>query len=311
MKRSMTLLLALLLTPPTLALAAPRVVVSITPIHGLVAAVMAGAGTPELLVDGGNSPHGYSLRPSQAQSLARADLVVWVGHELETFLLKPLTAAGRKGRALELMDAPGMRLLPVREGGAWDGHDHDHGEPDHGHGHDHGEQEMDPHLWLHPANARVIVRAAAAELAALDPANAALYAANREKTLARIDALEARLRDRLAPVTAVPYIVFHDAFQYYEQAFGTRAVGSITFDPERKPGAKRVAEIRQKVLSLQVRAVFAEPQFEPKLVDTLVAGTPARVGILDEVGADIPAGPEAWFVLMERLGQALETGLRP
>lgn len=301
-----------LLLLATDALAAPRVVVTIKPIHSLVAGVMQGVGTPELLLQGASSPHGYSLRPSDVRSLSQADLIVWVGRDLETFMLKSLAAHGKRARVLSLLETPGMQLLPARTGGAWESDDlHHHG---HGGGHHHhakadDDEVMDAHLWLSPANAATIVRQVAAVLAELHPQGAATYRANEQRLLRRIQQLDKELATRLKPVRGVPYLVFHDAYQYFEQAFELNAIGSITVDPERRPGARRLREIRNKVRAMGAAAVFAEPQFEPRLVATVVEGSKARVGLLDPLGADLPPGEEAWFQLMRQMAENLRDTL--
>ena len=293
---------ALAATP---ALAAPRVVASIQPVHALVAGVMQGVAEPRLLVPAGRSPHGYQLRPSEAEALRDADLVVWVGEALETFLVEPVEALAGSGKVLELMDAPGMALLDSREGGAWDAHeDHDGhaGGHDHGHGHD----AFDPHIWLSAANARAIVGAAATALAEADPPNAAAYAANAARLDTQIDGLETELAAQLAPVRAKPFIVLHDAFQYFDRAFDLAGVGSITVNPDRPPSAKRLRELRQKIAAGDAVCVFAEPQTSDRLVASIVEGTGARTGMLDAEGsAGLPPGAEGYFALMRRNARAL------
>jgi zinc transport system substrate-binding protein len=267
---------------------------------------MEGAGSPELILSGASSPHTYSLRPSEARLLEDADVVFWVGDALETFLEKPLEALGSRSRIVTLLEAPGVAVLPARRGGAWD-EEGQHGgigeaAPDDG--------SADGHLWLDPANAKAIARAAADVLGQVDPANRGRYAANAAGLDARIDALDAELAAGLAPVRGVPYVVFHDAYQYFERHYTLRVVGSIAVSPERSPGARRVREIREKVRGLGARCVFGEPQFPPALLATLTEGTEARTGVLDPLGADIPAGPDAWFALMRSLGGALAACLR-
>ena len=313
--------LALLLacaTPGAAAEATPKVVASIHPVHSLVAGVMEGVGTPSLLVSPGASPHAYQMRPSEAKALAGADLVVWVGEELEAFLAKPVASLGGRARVLELMEAPGVELLPTREGGAWDEHEHhadeDHGsrkEPEHhdkehaaeGH-HEHGER--DAHIWLSPANSRAIVRAVETALAGADPARAARYAANAEAVTARLTALEGEMAAQLAPVRERPYVVFHDAYHYLEHAFGLNAAGSITVSPERQPSAERLAELRERIRREGAACVFGEPQVTTKLVATVVEGTKAGVGELDAEGSGrIAPGPDAYFTLMRQNAKAL------
>lgn len=298
--------------------AGPKVVASIQPVHSLVAGVMEGVGSPSLLVAAGASPHAYQMRPSEAKALAGADLVVWVGEELEAFLAKPVASLGARARVLELMAAPGVELLPTREGGSWEEHDHhedahhdSQNEPEHhdeAHAEDHhGEHgEHDAHIWLSPANARAIVRAAAAGLAEVDPARASRYAANAGTVTARLDALEGEMRAVLEPVRGRPYVVFHDAYHYLEHAFGLNAVGSITVSPERQPSAARLAELRARIRGEGAACVFGEPQVATKLVATVVEGTKAGVGELDAEGSTRMApGPDAYFTLMRQNAKAL------
>jgi zinc transport system substrate-binding protein len=299
------LALAYLLLPASLpqglaAAETPAVVASIQPIHSLAAAVMAGVAEPHLLVRGGASPHGYQLKPSDATALNHADLVFWVGPELETFLAKPLQSLGERARAVELLAADGVELLPNREGHSWERHEHDHDAP----GQEEGDH--DAHIWLSPANARAIVRAMAAALAAADPEHAATYEANRARVTHKLEALENELQAQLTPVRTKPYIVFHDAYQYFEHAFGLAAVGSITVTPDRPPSAARLTALREKIAHEGAVCVFAEPQMPSALVATLVEGSPAAVGELDAEGSTaILPGPEAYFQLMRRNARAL------
>jgi zinc transport system substrate-binding protein len=288
---------------PSLAIAAaPDVVVSIKPIHSLVAGVMAGVGEPQLIVSGGSSPHVYSLRPSDARKIEGAQLVFWVGPILEGFLEKPLTSLAGKAEIVELDYAPGVALLPARHGGDWEADDDEHA-------HAASAAEQDGHLWLDPENAKAIVRLAEAKIAALDPANAPRYASNAAALAQRLDALDARLRQRLAPVRGRPFVVFHDAYQYLERRYGLKAIGSITVSPEHLPGAQRIQAIHAKVAALGAACVFSEPQFEPRLVGTVIEGTHARTGVLDPEGASLHAGPELYFTLVDDLADALVTCL--
>jgi len=287
----------------------PRVVVSIKPIHSLVAGVMAGVGEPALLVSGSGSPHGYTLRPSEARLLSEAQLIVWVGPRLEGFMEKPLATLGTGARQLELTRALASRLLPVREGGGWDDHPHEGGAgvPSHEH---QGSEEANPHLWLDPLLAREIVTRVAAELSALDPVHTRRYQDNAAQLRERLEALNARLQEKLAPVRDVPYVVFHDAYPYFERAYHLNAVGSVTLSAERKPGARRIVEIRDKIRRLKARCVFSEPQFEPRLVATIIEGTGARTGTLDPLGAELPSGPDCYFLLMNALADHFLRGLQ-
>jgi len=319
------LLFGMLLFSPLFAFSAwaagPQVVVSIKPIHSLVTGVMQGVAEPQLLIKGGGSPHGYVLRPSEARALSKADLIVWVGPSLESFLEKPLATLAQEAQKIELMALLEGQLLPVRQGGVWEGHGHEQGEAmhdehkdEHGHGetehHEDHDVERNPHLWLSPVLAADVVSEVANLLIELDPRNKVAYETNAAQLRQRLAKLNQDLAEKLAPVADVPYVVFHDAYQYFESGYQLNAVGSITIDPERKPGVKRLLEMREKINSLNARCVFSEPQFEPKLVATIIEGTGARTGELDPIGAELEAGPEQYFQLMNQLVDDLLEGLR-
>ena len=340
----------------------PAAVASIKPIHSLLSGVMGGAGEPTLLVRGGASPHTWTLRPSDAHALEHADLVVWVGDELESFLVQPIEALTGDAYVLELSRAEGITLLRMREGGAWDEHGHDdegeghddheddhaesneddhdddhamgkeddhedehaddheddhaeakadaHGdEGDHAHvheedGHEHGHGEYNMHLWLDPVNAAVIVGAMADALARLDPERESVYRENESALKSRLHALDDELKEAFAPVQDRGFVVFHDAWQYLDTHYGLRAVGSVTVSPDQAPGAARLSEIREKVSKAEATCVFAEPQFEPRLVRTLVEGTGAATGTLDPLGAALEDGPDLYFDLMRENARA-------
>lgn len=305
------------------------VVASIKPVHSLVAAVMEGVGEPELLVKGAASPHAYALRPSEARALEQAKVVFWVGEGLETFLAGPLETLGGNARVVKLVDAHDLVELDFREGGPFEAHDHgeheghahDHDDDEAGHdggdghaheghgheGHDHG--AIDMHLWLDPSNAKAFVHEIEEALSAADPDNAGTYEANADAFNEKLDALIAETDAALAPVRGNGFIVFHDAYQYFENRFGIQAAGSITVSPEAIPGAQRLTEIRAKVAELGATCIFAEPQFEPRLVSVAAEGTQARTGMLDPLGADLEDGPELYFELIRNLTTSLTTCL--
>ena len=292
---------------------APKVVVSIKPIHSLVAAVMQGVGTPDLIVDGAASPHTYALKPSNARSLEQAQVVFWVGPGMEAFLQKPLASLGSNASVVELDHAPGITKLKFREGGAFEPHD-DGDEPaageDHEHDHDdHDHGEFDTHLWLDPHNAKAMVAEITTSLVAADPANALTYEANQKALNDKLDALDTEIASTLAPVKDKPFIVFHDAYQYFEHRYGVRVSGSITVSPETIPGAQRVSEIHSKVTDLGATCVFSEPQFEPKLVNVVLEGTSAKSGVLDPEAATLPQGPDLYFDLMRGIANSLKACL--
>lgn len=307
------------------------VVASIKPVHSLVAAVMEGVGEPELLVKGAASPHAYALRPSEARALEQAKVVFWVGEGMETFLAGPLETLGGNARVVELVKAHDLVELDFREGGPFEAHDHgdheghDHAHDDdddeadhdggdnhahegHGHeGHDHG--AIDMHLWLDPSNAKAFVHEIEEALSAADPDNAATYKTNADALNEKLDALIAETDAALAPVRGRGFVVFHDAYQYFENRFDIQAAGSITVSPEAIPGAQRLTDIRAKVAELGATCIFTEPQFEPRLISVVAEGTQARTGVLDPLGADLEDGPELYFELIRNLTTSLTTCL--
>jgi zinc transport system substrate-binding protein len=305
---SLATMATLLLTGTTMA--APAVVASTKPVHSLVSAVMGDTGTPTLLVKGAASPHTYSLRPSDAAALESADVVFWTGHGMELFLGEALETLSTKATVVELAETPGIELLPTREGGAFEAHahgdeDHDH---DHAHeeeGHDHAEGEGDMHFWLDTENAKLMVTEIAEVLSTADPDNAAIYAANAEAEQARLDALEAELAATLGPVVGKPFLVFHDAYQYFESRFDLDVAGTVTVSPEAMPGAARIDELRAKVAELGATCVFAEPNFEPAIVGTIVEGTAAKAGVLDPEGASLTEGPDLYHQLLRGIATGL------
>jgi zinc transport system substrate-binding protein len=305
------------------------VVVSIKPVHSLVAGVMQGVGEPGLLVKGTGSEHSYSLRPSEARALQQAEVVFWVGETMETFLIKPLRALASEATVVELWETPGLTLLATREGGMWETHEHEgedveeheegahadeqgegpqveahdgedaHAEADRAHG------ETDMHVWLDPENAKVLAGAIATVLSDADPDNASIYQANAARLRQRLDDLDRALEHKLATIADRPYVVFHDAYRYFEHRYGVKAVGAIAINPTLRPSAQRLDEIHGRLQELDAACVFAEPQFEPALVDTVIEGTSARKGVLDPLGAALDAGPDQYFQLMNSLAASL------
>ena len=337
----MALAIVLCVQPALSASAAPRVVVSIKPLHSLVAGVMKGVGEPYLLMKGAASPHTFSLKPSDARELERARVIFWVGDILSPGLERPLEVLPKKAEVIALAEVKGLgvRKLKLREGGLWEGHEiRHHGDEnreearkeamgdhhmdknkDEKH-HDeekrkedkHGpvtHEHFDSHIWLDPLSARKWVSAIVHELEEVDPGNGKKYEANAKNLKARLYDLHTELDRILDPVRNAPYIVFHDAYQYLEKRYGLNAIGSIAVSPEKKPGTARLVEIRKKIRGLKSICVFTEPQFQPKLVQTVIRGTAARIGVLDPLGASVPAGEDAYFTLMRAMAKSLKTCL--
>lgn len=325
--RSLLLASAFLAGATNISLAAERegVVVSIKPLHSIVSAVMQGVGEPKLIVQGAGSEHVYSLKPSDAEAIEHAKVIFWAGPSMETFLDKPIDTLGEGAKVVALGDADGLTRLKFREGGPFEAHDHGHEGHDHahddkkhdhaaeaseaGHDHDHGHGEYDLHFWLDPQNGKILAADIAKTLGASDPEHAAQYEKNARDYGEKIDALTREIASELEPVKDKPFIVFHDAYQYFENRFGVKAAGSITVSPEKAPGAARIKEIHDKIKSLGATCVFSEPQFEPKLVKTVIDGTEARTGILDPLGAELKDGPDLYPLLIRNLADSLKTCL--
>lgn len=301
----------LLLLSPSLALADLKVVVTSNPIHALVSSVMAGIGSPDLLVDGPASPHTYSLKPSDARKVHSADVLFRVSRQLEPFTGKLVTSLPKTVRVVSLAETPGLTLLERREGGAFEEHaEHgggtDHRHEDHGHEHDDTEAH-DPHVWLDPDNAKAMVHHIADVLAELAPDKAPVLKANAEATIASINALSDELAREMAPLSGKPFIVYHDAYQYFEKRYGLTAVGTVTVSPDLPPSGKRLQELRRKIATSGALCVFAEPYFDPRVIDVVVESTPARSGTLDPEGTKLTSGPDLYFRLMRALATNLKT----
>ncbi len=382
---------ALTLAASGAASAAPEVVATIKPIHGLAAAVMAGVGEPRLLIDGAQSPHGLTLKPSQARDLENADVVLWIGPELETSLARAIENLADSAVVLELIEAEGVTALPYRvavgddhhdeaaEGHGHhddhkddhkddhaeshdghdhhdghgdghehadgheshgdehehaDGHEHDHADGHEGHGdehehadgheghehadsHEHGHHghdhagSLDGHIWLDPDNAAAMMTAIAEALAEADPDNAARYQANADAAIAELGPLSEEVDRLLASAREQSFVVFHDAYQYFEQHFGLEPAVAIAINPEIAPGAATIAAIREQVLDADVACVFSEPQFPSGLTATLTEGTVVASAELDPLGASLEAGPGFYGALLRQMAATMRTCLSP
>ncbi len=272
---------------------APRVLASIAPLAGIAAAVMEGVGTPAVLVKGNASPHTYQLSPSDAAALSQAQLVVWVGAGLENFLERPLATLADKAEILELLKTDGLETLSTRAGGLWEE------EADEHHEHEHG--ATDPHLWLAPNNAAKIAALIGEKLAALDSEHADTYRTNVRRFTERLLLLDRDLTTRLAPAKTRPFIVFHDAYQYFEHHYGLTGAGAMTLAPEEHPSAARVAVLRTRIEEGKIACVYAEPQFSPALIATLTEGTKAGTGTLNPDASDLPVNAALYPAYLSRL----------
>ena len=325
-----------LLTFISFAKAETKVVASIKPIHSLISYVMDGVGTPGLLVDGSSSPHTFQLKPSHATMLQEADIVFWIGEDLESFLETPLESIAKEAKQVTLMESEDIEMLKFREKNVFDDHD-DHGDEhddhdehgdehdeheeheehgdehdehedehdDHAHhdGHNHG--EFDIHFWLDPEIAKTIVQIAAKEISEIDPANASKYEANAAKALNELNQLINDTRGKINKDAT--YVVFHDAFQYFEQRFGIEVIGALTVNPEILPGAKQLAEIREVIEHEAVNCLFSEPQFNPTIAETIASDTGVKAAVLDPLGAELEPGKDLYFDLISDMASSFES----
>ena len=295
----------------------PQVAVDIAPVHSLVARVMDGIGKPDLIIQPGASPHEYSLRPSEASALQAADLVFWIGPDLTPWLTDTIGTLASDAVVTELMEADGTIELEFREGALFEAHDHgddddhddhgdddDHDEAESGHeGHDHGAH--DPHAWLSPKNAMNWLNVIAGQLSAVDPDNAGAYFANAAAGRTEIKTLIGEVTATLDPVRGGQFIVFHDAYQYFEMDFDFPASGAISISDASDPSPARIAKIQARIAEQGIDCVLAEPQFNPGLVATVLDGTDAQTGILDPLGSDLELGPAFYPQLIRNLSNVL------
>ena len=294
-----------------------KVVASIKPIHSLASSLMDGVGKPDLIVDGYASPHGFAMKPSHAKMLQEADIIFWVGEDLENFLVKPLSSIAKKAEKIELMDIKGLEILKFRERNIFDDHDHDeHGHDDHGkkeddhddHGHDdhdgHAHGEFDPHIWLDPVNAKVILKEMAEHLIENDEKNSEIYKKNLAKALKDIDKLIKDTKSELSK--SVASIVFHDAYQYFEERFNVNILGAFTVNTDVMPGAEQLAEIREIIEHDKVACVFSEPQFNPDIIKAVAKDMDIKTGVVDPLGATLNPGKDLYFDLIRNMSASFK-----
>ncbi len=309
-----------------------KVVTSIKPIHSLVSYIMEGVSSPNLIVNGYNSPHGFSLKPSHAKMLQEADIVIYVGEGLEEFLEKPLESLAQNAVKFELLKQSGMKKLKFRERNIFEGHDdhddhghgkkkkddhddhddHDHDKKakkedhdDHGHDdHGHGHGEFDPHIWLDPMNAKIIIKKVTNQLSKLDKDNSSTYKSNSKKALKEIDNLIKQVKSDINKDAKV--VVFHDAYQYFEKRFDVNIIGALTVNTDVLPGAEQLAEIREVIEHEKVTCVLSEPQFNPDIVKTIANDTNINMGVLDPLGAKLDKGKTLYFNLISNISSSLK-----
>ena len=314
----------------------PKVAVDIAPVHSLVSRVMEGVGTPKLVIPAGASPHGYSLRPSEAKALQDADMVIWMGEDLAPWMEKSVETLSKDAEVITLLEESETKLLDFREGALFEEHDHgdhddhddhdkdhddhddhdkDHDDHDHDKDHDdhdghddhdeHAHGEHDPHAWLSVENAQTWLNLVAGKLSAADPENAGVYFANAAEARAEIDALVKEVNSILGPVRGRNFVVFHDAYQYFETSFDFPAAGAISLGDASDPSAARIAEIQGRVRNEGINCVLSEPQYNPNLVETVLSGTDAKMGIIDPLGSNLEPGPKLYGDLIRNMAKAL------
>ena len=304
-----------------------KVVASIKPIHSLASYLMDGINKPDLIVDGYSSPHGFALKPSHAKMLQEADIIFWIGEDLENFLEKPLKSIAKKAEKIELMEIKGLKKLKFRERNIFDGHDdHGHkedkhkedGHDDHGHdedghkedGHDdhghegHAHGEYDPHIWLDPENAKIILNEMVEHLVENDEKNASTYKSNLDKALKDIDKLLKNVKSELNK--DFKSIVFHDAYQYFEKRFKVNVLGAFTVNTDVLPGAEQLSEIREIIEHDKVSCLFSEPQFNPYIINAVAKDMNIKTGVLDPLGASLNPGKDLYFDLIKNMSKSFK-----
>ena len=278
-----------------------EIVVSIKPLHSLVSAVTEGSNSVSLVIDGSMTPHNFALKPSHAKLLNNAKVFFYIDDEFESALKKTVRGLPKSVKVIRVSKIKKLRLLSTRADDNWeeDGHDH----------HDHGHSSTDLHIWLDPNNAIAIVKSITQELSAIYPENINIYKKNAKNIIKKIKTTDLLIKSMLEPIRNKPYVVFHDAYQYFEKSYSLNSVGSILVDPELPASPKRIIKIRSKIKSLNAHCVFKEPQFRAKIVKTVIDGTTTKIGILDPLGADIKSGPGMYTNLLKNIAENLNACL--
>ena len=280
-----------------------NVVASIKPIHSLVASVMDGVGEPSLIVDGSASPHTFQLKPSHAKLLQNADIIFWIDKDLENFLVKPLSSIAKKSKKISLMEINSIKKLKFREKNIFvEKHDDHKGHKEHddhkGHK-EHAHGEFDIHIWLDPENAKTMSMEIAKELSKIDPKNKLIYESNAKKVSFKINKMMKEIKKEINKDAA--FVVFHDAYQYFEKRFNIDAVGALTVNPEVLPGAKQLTEIRKEIKHEKVKCLFSEPQFNPSIAKAIAKDTGVNIAVLDPLGAKLNTSKDLYFQLIKNI----------
>ena len=287
------------------------VITTIKPIESLVNAVIGDTGKTVSLIPPEISPHEFRLKPSDVRILQNSNIVFYISSHLETGIVKMFKNLPKNIKTINLMEETGIDHLSIRDNEAWELHDHDdhdkHDAKDEKHDdHDKHDTKDDIHIWLDPDNAIKIVRKINKELSLFFPKNAMIYNDNSSKLINEIESLKIELKKELLPIKDKPYIVFHDAYQYFERAFELNAIGSIALENDVASSPKQISFIKDKILKSQATCVFQEPQFDSKLVNTVVEGTKARIGILDPIGVNIVEKENFYLQLLRNMTKSLK-----
>lgn len=320
-----------LCAPSALANDPVRVVTDIAPIHSLAAQVMGDLGAPDLLVGPSDSPHNFALRPSQANALQDADAVFWVGPDLTPWLESPLAELNKSGVSVRLLEVSGALELEPRDGPIFGAADHDdhgdhedehkdeHGDEGHAHkdehekkyddhGHDeHAHGDVDPHAWLSPDNAALWLTVIADTLSKIAPEHEATFNANAAAAQTALSETVAEIKSTLAPVQGQPFVVYHDAYQYFENHFDLNSLGSVALSDAAAPSPKRIAELREHIQEDKLACAFSEPQLNTRLLDTVLEGEGVKVSVIDPLGSTHTPGPDLYSAMLRDVGQAFAT----
>ncbi|ORM87037.1 zinc ABC transporter substrate-binding protein [Pantoea allii] len=286
-----------------------NIVASIKPVGFIASAIADGVTPVDVLLPDGASEHDYALRPSDVKRLQNAELVVWVGPEMEAFMTKSAAALPEK-KNLEIVQISGVKPMLLRGGEDDDHHDHDDTEHDHDAEHHHHHGEFNMHLWMSPEIAKKTAVAIHGKLLELMPQDKAKLDANLQHFEAELANTDKRIISQLAPVKDKGYFVFHDAYTYFEKHYGLSPTGHFTVNPEIQPGAQRLHQIRTQLVEKKAVCVFAEPQFRPAVIDAVARGTQVRKGTLDPLGTDISLGKDSYVKFLSQLSSQYETCLK-
>ena len=288
-----------------------NVVTTIKPLHSLISNVMKGVGEPSLIIEGTSNPHNFVLKPSHAKLLEDADIIFWIGGDLEAFMEKPLSSLAKDAEKISFMELGTIEKLKFREDNIFDYDDHEdhedhdgHKENEHDDHDEHNHGEFDAHLWLDPVNAKKMVIEISHELSELDPANKNTYMANADKTIEDLDRLIKEVNRSLSK--DISYVVFHDAYQYFEKRFGVTSAGALTLNPDVLPGAKQIIDIQNLIKEKNIKCIFSEPQYNPKIIETLANDTNILTGTMDPLGANLDSGATMYIKLIMNIANSIK-----